>query len=72
MTPLQDPGADGLARFGVALWSNLPIMLPIKKLEVGLSSNVILPIGLPCGVNSKPGFAYPFPVRKVGLRAFPA
>ena len=70
MTPLQDPGADGLARFGVALWNNLPIALPIKKLEVGLSSSVILPIILPCGVSGKPGFAYSFPVRKLGLEPF--
>jgi len=34
-TPLQDPGADGLVTFGVALWSTLPIALPIRKLEVG-------------------------------------
>lgn len=35
MAPLQDPGADGLITFGVALWSSLPIALPIRKLEVG-------------------------------------
>ncbi len=35
MAPLQDPGADGLVTFGVALWSSLPIALPIRKLEVG-------------------------------------
>lgn len=34
MAPLQDPGADGLITFGVALWSSLPIALPIRKLEV--------------------------------------
>lgn len=35
MAPLQDLGADGLVTFGVALWSSLPIALPIRKLEVG-------------------------------------
>ncbi|DBA90115.1 TPA: hypothetical protein ACH3X1_003431 [Trebouxia sp. C0004] len=34
MAPLQDPRADGLLTFGVALWSSLPIALPIRKLEV--------------------------------------
>jgi hypothetical protein len=35
MAPLQDLGADGLVTFGVALWSSLPVALPIRKLEVG-------------------------------------
>lgn len=35
MAPLQDPGAEGLVTFGIALWSSLPIALPISKLEVG-------------------------------------
>ncbi|KAL0042524.1 hypothetical protein WJX79_002345 [Trebouxia sp. C0005] len=34
MAPLQDPGAEGLVTFGIALWSSLPIALPISKLEV--------------------------------------
>ena len=34
MAPLQEPGADGQASFGVAFWNNLPIDVPIKKLEV--------------------------------------
>lgn len=55
MAPLQDPGADGLVTFGVALWSSLPIALPIRKLEVGHNerkpaSLLFCPLGVMCQV----------------------
>lgn len=41
--PLPDPQGGGQACFGVALWSNLPVVLPIKRLEVGSVCLLLLP-----------------------------
>ena len=53
MSPQQDPQTGRQACFGVALWSNLPVGLPIKRLEVGPAFRRCL------STQGNPAFSWP-------------
>ena len=51
----------GQACFGVALWSNLPVVLPIKMLEVGTTCLLLLPFATDAKGKSCPSLGHGLP-----------
>ena len=77
--PMSPPQQGvGQACFGVALWSNLPIVLPVKRLEVGTACLLLLPFaanairkGCPSGIGTWPA-VFPCAHHTTSPKAVPA